>query len=473
MTQFCSLQIFNMTPYDADLSLSLMERHNWEPPYDRTPMQFQGARVAPFSSTELLPLHIADDTKTAEFRLNFAIGYGQVGTIGDGWAPIKGVGEQTKKFLDAGERKGYLPTFGSAAGDFRVLEVEYGTGEDENDRHLAIAIIPRIDAKTWMSRLPDETMLRDLTLPGAHDAGTAADIIDLSRCQDLTIAEQLDAGVRYFDIRLTPYYPLQICHGLSRTGKFFEKDCAAPMAEFLRDRGPEETIVLCVNSEVDDNPLENFHDNLIGLLERSLSDTFQTPGAGLRRLEAGQIQLPLKELRGKIVLLRRYPLQSGGNPIYAPLSGIQMIRFTDKGGTNRYPWPQNSDTFAELKLKGETGVNYQLDHYKPSDPYLQAYAIQDNYEKQTQDAKTAYVQQYSDVARTEYSGTWFINFLSLAGPETPRGYATGFKNINARIFQYIVQAGVGRYGTLPLDFVSDPEGLLDLMIASNQKLFVR
>jgi hypothetical protein len=69
---------------------------------------------------------------------------------------------------------------------------------------------------------------------------------------------------------------------------------------------------------------------------------------------------------------------------------------------------------------------------------------------------------------------WFLNFLSGSNAAMlPRGVAEGFYMINAHIFDFIIENGVAPYGTLPMDFMTQPEGLLDLMIASNQKIFVK
>lgn len=70
----------------------------------------------------------------------------------------------------------------------------------------------------WMLRLSDDTKLADITMPGSHDAGVYEDPKDnragsrlesygptpiaTAVCQKYSIKRQLQAGVRYFDIRL-------------------------------------------------------------------------------------------------------------------------------------------------------------------------------------------------------------------------------------------------------------------------------
>ena len=54
----------------------------------------------------------------------------------------------------------------------------------------------------WMADLDDTRMVAELTIPGTHDSGARFDLAQgLAKCQDLTIADQLAAGVRFFDLR--------------------------------------------------------------------------------------------------------------------------------------------------------------------------------------------------------------------------------------------------------------------------------
>ena len=67
-----------------------------------------------------------------------------------------------------------------------------------------------LDYSQWMQYLEDSRLVADLSLPGAHDAVTAEgwDLGILNpmaemtaKCQDLTIQQQLEQGVRVFDLR--------------------------------------------------------------------------------------------------------------------------------------------------------------------------------------------------------------------------------------------------------------------------------
>ncbi len=62
-------------------------------------------------------------------------------------------------------------------------------------------------ARDWMGHLPDDTPLSEITMPGTHDTGTcnmpdAGAQSSLDACQKYYVDEQLNVGVRAFDLRL-------------------------------------------------------------------------------------------------------------------------------------------------------------------------------------------------------------------------------------------------------------------------------
>ena len=104
----------------------------------------------------------------------------------------------------------------------------------------------------WMATIPSSTMHSMLSIPGAHDAATSG-LSGAYKCQSLTIAEQLNKGVRFFDLR--PYVTstsntvnnMYIYHGSSSTGVLF-KDAIATIANFLA-ANPTETVIVEVQEE--------------------------------------------------------------------------------------------------------------------------------------------------------------------------------------------------------------------------------
>jgi len=58
----------------------------------------------------------------------------------------------------------------------------------------------------WMRRIPDHKKISELTIPGTHNsyARHGSGVGYLAKCQEWTIEEQLDWGVRFFDVRFRP-----------------------------------------------------------------------------------------------------------------------------------------------------------------------------------------------------------------------------------------------------------------------------
>lgn len=74
----------------------------------------------------------------------------------------------------------------------------------------------------WMQYLPDDMQISQINMPGTHDSGTRyVEYSDVAKCQSRSIPEQMDDGIRVFDIRchynskhtgIKDYLYLQITH---------------------------------------------------------------------------------------------------------------------------------------------------------------------------------------------------------------------------------------------------------------------
>ena len=57
--------------------------------------------------------------------------------------------------------------------------------------------------KTWMTHIPDAYLISEINLPGTHDSCTCrVQFPFFSKCQQTTIAQQLNSGIRFLDIRV-------------------------------------------------------------------------------------------------------------------------------------------------------------------------------------------------------------------------------------------------------------------------------
>lgn len=162
-----------------------------------------------------------------------------------------------------------------------------------------IAESERIDAdpQSWMTQLSDDRRLSELSIPGTHNSGALFEPLKgTAACQNMTIAQQLNAGVRFFDIRCRhendkftiyhgPVFQKQTYDGIQKTA-----------SEYL-DKYPREIILFSVKQE--HSPRN---------ISRQFADTMRTYIDNKKTLYHTENNIPrLKEVRGKIVLLRRFP----------------------------------------------------------------------------------------------------------------------------------------------------------------------
>jgi 1-phosphatidylinositol phosphodiesterase len=101
----------------------------------------------------------------------------------------------------------------------------------------------------WMSALPDELRLSDLSVPGTHDSGASRAGGDITLTQSMSLPEQLNAGIRALDLRVGsgPACPLSIFHGIICQRISFSA-IVNDLERFLTDH-PGETLIVRLKKE--------------------------------------------------------------------------------------------------------------------------------------------------------------------------------------------------------------------------------
>ena len=151
--------------------------------------------------------------------------------------------------------------------------------------------------RSWMSQLSDTAWISELSIPGTHNSGALYEpIAGTAACQTMTIADQLEAGVRFFDIRCRHEDDrFTIYHGPVFQKQSYD-EIENVMQTFLKKHDKE---VLLVSLKQENSPRRTskpFDETVRQYIENS-GGLYFTKG-----------HLPqLKEVRGKIVLLRRFP----------------------------------------------------------------------------------------------------------------------------------------------------------------------
>lgn len=170
----------------------------------------------------------------------------------------------------------------------------YGTffEEEATDGHFLASALPNL-AEDWLSFLSDDKLLSQITIPGSHDSGAARDFV-YSQTQTLSISRQLSIGVRVLDIRCrlnSAETGLSIYHGVISQNLTFDEVLKA-CEDFLAAH-PDETILMSIKEEEE-------NDSRFERIVRS----YLTKNPSLWYTKNS---LPtLGEVRGKIVLLRRF-----------------------------------------------------------------------------------------------------------------------------------------------------------------------
>ena len=187
-----------------------------------------------------------------------------------------------------------------------------------------------VDGPCWMKYVDGNKYLDELSIPGTHDSSTCSVDNDtepqtsLAKCQQDYIPTQLLEGIRYFDIRLgknnengDPGIDHGICYLLKKDGGFIHlSDVIGYFITFLNEN-PSEALIMLVsrgNDEATDDSVTTAFANVMD----NNSDLFYTSS-----------HVPtLNEVRGKIVLLRRFKL--AGDSVDGHTWGLDLTEWDDK-----------------------------------------------------------------------------------------------------------------------------------------------
>jgi 1-phosphatidylinositol phosphodiesterase len=150
----------------------------------------------------------------------------------------------------------------------------------------------------WMANIPDSTSLFSMTIPGTHDTCSlyGGDAVET---QTRKLEDQLVSGIRFIDIRCRHIDDVfTIHHGLVYQKINFGNGVLKVCLDFLKEH-PKETIVMSVKPEYDpSNNTRTFEQTFLWYLKQyECGDKWWLEGT-----------MPtLGQVRGKIVLFRRFP----------------------------------------------------------------------------------------------------------------------------------------------------------------------
>jgi 1-phosphatidylinositol phosphodiesterase len=305
---------------------------------------------------------------------------------------------------------------------------------------------------SWMRDVPDEARVLSLSIPGTHNSCSIGGIFGFTKTQDLDLSDQLEAGIRFLDIRLSHYMDnLFVHHDVVHMGKCYA-DVLSVCSSFL-ERHPSETILVSIKDEGRcDSLLGRFAPSRVFGKSRgdpmhwvvrssTFEDAFRArtwqhvadpslfynlaaplPGAGAASANL-TYRTTLGEVRGKIILLRRFEAGS------------------DVGLDLTY-WPEN------MRFRSST---------KP------VYAVEDHWWDPGEEDKYKFIVTHIEEARRRDPKDLYITFSSAVNLHA-RGYS---KTINPRLNEYLAQLPRGRVGIIAMDYFEEPRELVSNVIRMN------
>lgn len=306
-----------------------------------------------------------------------------------------------------------------------------------------------VDGPCWMKYVDDNKFLDELSIPGTHDSGSCSVDNDtepqtsLAKCQQDYIPTQLLEGVRYFDIRLgkgeNPGIDHGDCYLLKKDGNYMHlSDVIGYFNTFLSEN-PKEALIMLVsrgNDEATDESLTTAFANVMDKNPNLFYTSSRIPTLG--------------EVRGKIVLLRRFTL--AGSSVSGHTWGLDLTEWDDKIAAH-------TDSASMCLVRDERGFE-AVGKTSDEKPYCTKVYAQDHYECTGTD-KISWVdmalQETAKLTRNEVDveddngakeqvleRCWSINYTSCTNHKQGSNPFTAARVVNEHLYKspYINPSGI-------------------------------
>ncbi len=305
-----------------------------------------------------------------------------------------------------------------------------------------------VDGPCWMKYVDNNKFLDELSIPGTHDSGTCSVDNDTepqssqAKCQQDYIPTQSLEGVRYFDIRLgkgeNPGIDHGACYLLKKDGNFMHlSDVIGYFNTFLSEN-PTEALIMLVSRGNGEATNESLTTAFGKVLDEN-PDLFYTSS-----------RIPtLGEVRGKIVLLRRFGL--AGNSVSSHTWGLDLTQWDDKIAAH-------TDSTSMCLVRDERGFE-AVGKTGDEEPYCTKVYAQDHYEctgtdkigwvdmalqETTKLARIMVDVEDNDGAKVKVlEHSWCINYTSCTNYKQGSNPFTAARVVNEHLYksQYINSTG--------------------------------
>lgn len=271
----------------------------------------------------------------------------------------------------------------------------------------------------WMSKVPDTQSLSRMTIPGTHETMALYETVPgTAICQTNTLSEQLNYGIRCLDIRGRHLNnALTIHHGVVYQNANFSNVLDA--ATSFLSNNPTETIVMLLKEE--HRPAGNtrsYENTVKSYLTKYPAKYFYNGWKPCTKIPT------LGEVRGKIVLVRRFP----GNI-----------------GINATPWPDNANGVVNagslFRIQDLYKLNYSLRNPDNSENFDKKWAV----------AYDGLLQASEDTQGKFFHLTYSSGAIFYLGvPQVPEfAYA-----MNPRVNGFFKRHSSGIFGAVMMDFIT-------------------
>ena len=246
---------------------------------------------------------------------------------------------------------------------------------------FSLRLRKRIDTElnNWMQDIEDNRLVCKMSIPGTHDTGAYTGNAWV-KTQDKNIEQQLNSGIRFFDIRLVHDNGiLKLCHAsVIFHDRNLVDNVLKTTVEFLKEH-PSETVIMTIKRDHDLD--KDGGTKYLGALQKALEgDRALTP----YMVKSFRSDFTLGDLRGKMLIISR--------------DGWIMI---PSGKVTS--WPDNASFTSSIKsTDGSSTTIHVEDHYKSRSSDKVSYVAQN-----VRKAQAAFSEPQND---------WFITFSSTAGP---------------------------------------------------------
>ena len=325
------------------------------------------------------------------------------------------------------------------------LDLPFIFSEGYQDSILVAYDLPT-PATDWLSMVRDETKVCKLTIPGTHDTMTGMGFYQpvlkyifntTAISQVSTLEEQMNSGLRFFDIRpvvstdtIAKKKILRLTHGISELDITFEWTIDQ-LQSYLKAH-PTEFFIVKLQF---DNGFEDQKD-LYTLLSNVLH---MSKYQGLF-VDNWRPDITVGEMRSKILWLSRYDLRPFNAAFHYP------IVYCD--------WP-DEDPDIEEDINPEAQRNCGM--YNMTDTTLTAKLYKQDYYKTTTEKRMRNKQKtVIDMMHTAREATvgdediWIVNHCSAYTEVSPRGYITNASNLHPLVIDDL-QMYEGTVGIIPMD----------------------